>query len=142
MSATTTKGSRLRKVECVYCGCIARMSRAAMARSGVPFCGCGEGRMLVADLEDAARVLPEEELYAHPDFRELAALEERRAVREATKCGSRMHCGGCNAFIPAANHDCSCGFSNHIVAGGRNAGRWVSGASYLPGSRPHGEMPF
>lgn len=145
MSAATKaagKGSRLRKVECTMCGCIVRMSRAAMSRSGVPSCGCGAGPMLVVDLEDAARVLPDEVLYLHPDFIDAAQLEHRRALREATGTGSRMHCGGCSAFIPAANHDCGCGFANHIVAGGRNAGRWVTGASYLPGGRAHGEMPF
>lgn len=142
MSAATVKGSRLRKVECQCCGCIARMSRAAMARSGVPFCGCGEGRMHVVDLEDACAVLPLEELYSHPDFREMAALEQRRDIRQARKSGSRLHCGGCQAFIPAANHDCSCGFANSIGLDGRNAGRWVSGASYLPGQRAGGEMPF
>lgn len=141
MSAAV-KGSRLRKVECTMCGCIVRMSRAAMARSGVPFCGCGQGRMLVVDLDDACAVLPAEELYAHPDFREMAAREHRRDIRSAHKSGSRLHCGGCHAFIPAANHDCGCGFANRIGLDGRNAGRWVSGASYLPGGRAHGEMPF
>lgn len=53
--------------------------------------------------------------------------------------GQRLHCGGCHAFIPATNHDCSCGFANDIRSG-RNVGRWVSGASYCKQAKE--EMPF
>jgi hypothetical protein len=141
MSVTASKGSRLRKAECTACGCIVRMSRAAMSRSGVPFCGCGAGRLLVSELEDAARVLPDEQLYEHPGFREWGAAEHRRAIREARKAGERMHCGGCHAFIPASNHACRCGFANDIRSG-RNLGGWVSGASYCSEWKAEQEWPF
>ena len=34
------QGTRLIKVQCELCGCIARMSRAALDSAGAPICGC------------------------------------------------------------------------------------------------------
>lgn len=126
-SATTT---RLRKVEC-QCGCILRMSRAAMVKHGLPTCGCGEA-MHCADVTDAALV-GDCELEQHPDFLSAMAREANRAVREA-RAGQggadRLRCGGCQAFIPAVNTLCRCGFENHL-RGKRNDGRYVEGGAHL-----------
>lgn len=62
MSATATRPAqttRQRKVECVACGVIVRMSRAAMLKSGLPTCGCGTP-MTCSDLDDLAAVAPED----------------------------------------------------------------------------------
>lgn len=120
--------TRYRRVECESCGCIARMTRKALAGSGVPFCGCGAGRMLITSLEDAAAVLSDDALTSHPAYRADAAAEARRAIRAHTGAGNRHQCGGCRVFIPAVNHHCRCGFQNDI-RGGRNEGRWVEGSS-------------
>jgi hypothetical protein len=47
--------TRSRKLECHGCGFIARASRGALVRAGMPSCGCGE-RMALADLRDRAAV--------------------------------------------------------------------------------------
>ena len=41
-------GSRMLKVDCMYCGCIARMTRKWIEEIGAPYCGCGAGRMEVS----------------------------------------------------------------------------------------------
>ena len=42
---------RMRKVLCSACGCIVYASAAALTRSGIPSCGCGEP-MRIANLRD------------------------------------------------------------------------------------------
>ncbi len=53
MRRGTMKTTRLRKVHCPTCGCIARMSRAALIHPGPPECACGAGTMGCADPADA-----------------------------------------------------------------------------------------
>jgi hypothetical protein len=78
-------------------------------------------------VEDAAE--NPDVLTAHPDYREAAEREARKAIREATGTGHRLHCGGCNRFIRATNTACGCGFQNDI-RGRRNHGRWAEGSSF------------
>jgi hypothetical protein len=41
----STPGSRMVKVRCFRCGCIARITREWLDEIGAPSCGCGWGRM-------------------------------------------------------------------------------------------------
>lgn len=132
-TATKVRGSasttRLRKVECSECGCILRMSRAAMAKCGMPTCGCG-ARMYPAELSDAYAAGCES---IHPDHADEIRREAEKAIREAPKGfgGSRLQCGGCREYIPSVSHACRCGFQNDIRGrAGHNEGHYASGASY------------
>lgn len=71
----TPKTTRLRKVECLECGVICRMSRAAMMRSGLPTCGCG-APMIATDLDDLAMVEPD-----HPRLTEADHMAQEFIVR-------------------------------------------------------------
>lgn len=75
----TATTQRMRKLECDRDGCpnIAYQSRAAIAR-GLMSCPCG-GTLIPATLEDAALVLPPEELAQHP---EAIAYEQQRVSIE------------------------------------------------------------
>jgi hypothetical protein len=134
MAAKPQKG-RLLKAECSTCEMIVYLSRGAAIRHGMPSCACGS-RMFFSSLEvqlETLYHLREE----HPDFEAFARREHNRAVRETSHVpAGRMQCGGCNAFVPATNHHCPCGFLNDL-RGNRNHGRWRTGSS---ASRV--EMPF
>lgn len=125
---------RLRALECPTDGMIAYVSRGAVIRHGLPRCACGM-RMFFRDLEDqmaAAYELAHE----HPDFAAYVEREVRSAQRAASNVpAARLRCGGCNAFVKATNHRCSCGFHNDI-RGNRNHGRWQEGASRTGHSIP------
>lgn len=133
--------TRMRKIECFGCGCIVRMTRAAMERSGVPTCGCG-GTMMPEDIEDAAAVLDDATLSQHPQWIADMEREDRAAQREARRggLGARFQCGGCCRFIPTVSHGCGCGFQNAIV-GRRNRGYYAEGASYCAESK-RDTIPF
>lgn len=53
----TSSTTRLRKVHCVGCGCIVRMSRTWIVQ-GLPTCACG-GEMSCPELEDAILIDPD-----------------------------------------------------------------------------------
>lgn len=136
----TAATTRLRKVECTACGCIARMSRAAIRRSGLPTCGCGVA-MTCSDIEDAASCLPERELLVQPVYVEARELETRRALRETRIHGvqHRHQCHGCKAFIRHPSALCGCGFLNDPRTG---AGRYVE-TTYSAGFGASADsMPF
>ena len=123
----TSGNGRLRKLECPTDGMILYASRGAVIRHGLPHCACGM-RMFFRNLEDALCACPEL-AHEHPDFAAYTEREVRSAQRAASNVpAGRLHCGGCNAFVPATNHRCSCGFHNDL-RGNRNHGRWVEGAS-------------
>lgn len=136
MARPRTNGSgRLRKLECPVDGMILYVSRGAVIRHGLPRCACGM-RVFFAELDDQFAAAPQH-AHEHPDFKAYTEREIRKAQREAVSVpASRLRCGGCNAFVPATNHRCSCGFHND-VRGNRNHGRWVAG-----GSRVSAAMPF
>lgn len=134
---------RQRKLECV-CGCIVRMSRAAMLKHGLPTCGCGQP-FAPDDIEDAA-ILGDQILHDHPDFLQEMVRENAKAIREA-RAGQggadRMRCGGCSAFIGSATAPCGCGFANDIQgARRRNHGGYVEGASSCAEKRREAAIPF
>jgi hypothetical protein len=140
MSAKGTAATtRLRKVECDLCGCIARMSRAAIRKSGLPTCGCGQ-KMTCADLEDAATCLPERELLIQPVYVEARELETRRAMRDNKRvAGAKHQCHSCKAFIAHPKALCGCGFLNDPRPG---AGGYVE-TTYTGGfGKSASSMPF
>lgn len=130
----TSGNGRLRKLECPTDGMIAYCSRGAVIRHGLPFCACGM-QLFFADLEDMLAAVPHQ-AHEHPDFAAYTEREIRSAQRASANVpAGRLHCGGCNAFVPATNHRCSCGFHND-VRGNRNHGRWVAGASRASAACP------
>lgn len=50
---------RQRKIHCERCQVILYGSRAALQRSGMPVCGCGE-RMVIANYRDRAKIEPDD----------------------------------------------------------------------------------
>lgn len=137
----TAATTRLRKVECDACGCIARMSRAAIRRSGLPTCGCGVA-MTCADIEDAASCLPEHEFLIQPVYVEARDLETRRLMREESAGRGRIakpQCHACKAFLRHPSALCGCGFLNDPRPG---AGRYIE-ASYGAGfGKSEDPIPF
>lgn len=126
MSATKPQTARLRKLECDECGCIVRMSRAAMLRCGLPSCGCSPV-LRPADVEDASWLASmtgcDAHLDTHPGLTEYAEISIRRWARDASGA-ARMQCGGCRRFIRKINETCGCGFTND-VQGRRNHGAYL-----------------
>ncbi len=137
MARPRTNGSgRSRKLECPTCEMIAYASRGAVIRHGLPHCACG-GRLFFRDLEDQFAAAPEF-AHEHPDFGAFTEREIRSARRESANSvlvPNQLRCGGCNAWVSAANERHSCGFHNDI-RGNRNHGRWVTGTSRLAASTP------
>lgn len=91
-SASTT---RLRKLECPVCGCVARQSRSWMVR-GLLVCSCG-ARMIPDALEDAiachaAGVLSDVELEQHPERVLLERAANSAAHGQAFRGG--LHAAG------------------------------------------------
>lgn len=86
----TPRTTRLRKLEC-ECGNIAYQSRARLS-AGLLTCCCGR-EMIPAAMEDAALVLPPEQLAQHPEF-----------VRYEAKVASVVHGQGHKGGLHAANH--------------------------------------
>jgi len=124
------------KAECPTCQMIVYLSRGAVIRHGMPVCACGS-RLFFSKLDVHMEACPDT-AHEHPDYRAHAELEIRRALRESRNSvlvPNRMHCGGCNAWITATNHRCSCGFHND-VRGNRNHGRWVEGSSRVSAAMP------
>jgi hypothetical protein len=126
---------RNRKMECGTCGFIARASRGAVAKHGVPaHCGLP---MRFADVEDQAVALPDQ-VYDHPDAQDEMRRWERAARRDARKLvHNGIRCGGCGAFIRSVQAHCGCGYVNDI-RGGHDHGGWQTAAP----SRAREEMPF
>ena len=76
--------------------------------------------------------------HEHPDFAAYTEREIRSAQRASAKSvlvPNRMRCGGCNAWVGAANERHSCGFHNDI-RGNRNHGRWAEGTSRIAAAMP------
>lgn len=122
----TSGAGRLRKLECP-CGFISYASRGAVIRHGLPFCACGT-RLTFADLDDMLQCAPDH-AHEHPEFQDYTRRYVERTVRAATHVpAERLRCGGCGAFVPAANTRHSCGFHNDI-RGNRNHGGWSTGFS-------------
>lgn len=93
--------TRLRKIHCEACGFIARTTRGALIRSGLPSCGCGE-RMTLADLRDRAAVewdALETELRGYGQAAYIAAMREL-GERPEIETGGDYGRGG------AAQHRC------------------------------------
>jgi len=85
------------KLLCSSCGFIARASRGALERCGVPLCGCGAGPLeLVSELEAAERDGRE----THELERWEAGAIERasRAKRLSGASDKRCAASGCNKF--------------------------------------------
>jgi hypothetical protein len=114
-----------------------RGALATIARVGLPSCACGD-RMRPAELEDAARLAEltgDDSIFTgHPLYQDAAAAWTRQTLREISRPGNRMRCGGCRRYIPAANTHCGCGFVNDM-RGRRNIG----GYSAAPAPDP---IPF
>lgn len=92
MAAGKVKGTmsttRLRKVVCPQCGCIARMSRGAIVKAGLPWCSCGtdspQAQMTCADLEDLAVVKPDDPRFEALRHAEDAYVEKSLAAQHRT----------------------------------------------------------
>lgn len=127
---------RHRPIECAVCGLKLRGALASLARTGLPTCACGE-RMIPTDLEDAARLaelMGDPAVYtSHPDAAAAEQAWVAQTLRQVSRTGNRLHCGGCHRFIPAANTHCGCGFLNDL-RGRRNVGGWS--AAPAPSSMP------
>lgn len=50
-SSEAKQSTRMKKIMCVECGCIVRMTRKWLAEAGCPTCGCG-GEMVTPIEED------------------------------------------------------------------------------------------
>jgi len=131
MATCTVPKNRQLKLECAGCGMIARASRTAMLRHGLPT-HCGRP-MHPDDVEIAREILPVEEWHWHDDLQAAQERDVRSAAREprAAKLGvARPQCHGCRTFLKAHNAHCTrCGFDN-------------AAGAYREGSSRHDDIPF
>lgn len=106
---STGAGCRQLKLECTSCGCIVRMSRGALERSGAPTCGCGAGALeLEAELE-AERQSCEESR----ELERVSVAAMRRDSRERSSGyqPGAWRCKGCGRFRSRPTEQCACGDS-------------------------------